>query len=172
MLTKKNVIGSIFGGLMLIMLGNIIYLHQTKVIQLSKKNKLPDLFVESIVSNKKVNLHQYLGQKIIILYFNSECQFCEKEIKMFYESSSSLKESDIKLLLVSEEKISSIKAFFRKNNYDISSFELYKASTDAMFNSIGSVDTPDLFLYDKEGNLIKNIKGNTKLSYILEQFKG
>jgi hypothetical protein len=139
--------------------------------------KIVDLYHQKTLSHaeyeKKQHNTEILGnllgieigdEKTIIVYFNSECHFCENEI---IEIGNNIKYfENYQLILLSFEPKSTAIKFL--SEYNLSNFYT-KVNSDSLTNTItGGV--PQTFIY-KNGLLQKHFKGEVKFEAILEVLK-
>ncbi|MFT7036222.1 MAG: thioredoxin-related protein [Parvicella sp.] len=103
---------------------------------------------------------------LILVYFNSECDYCQSEARDLKENIQGLKNTE--LLMVSAETSESIKQFKVDFQLDVDNIHFARVDAGDIFDTFGSVSVPALFVYDKEGKLVKMFKGKTKISVVLE----
>lgn len=161
-------------GVLLLFIGLCLaYLTYSKFTRkYESKNSLENL---SVGHFKKLNNQPFElsliknDAPLILLYFNSECDFCQKEIKDIKENINELKNTE--LLMVSSETPEAIKNF--QSDFQLNDSNIHFAMVDEqdVFDAFGSVSVPALFIYDSEGKLVKSFKGKTKISVVLEVLK-
>ncbi|MFT7156745.1 MAG: thioredoxin-related protein [Parvicella sp.] len=103
---------------------------------------------------------------LVLIYFNSECDYCQSEARDIKENIKELKNTE--LLMVSAETSESIKQFKVDFQLDEDNIHFARVDEGDVFDTFGSVSVPALFVYDKEGKLVKSFKGKTKISVVLE----
>ena len=118
--------------------------------------------------NKEQNTLQI--KPTLVIYFNSECDFCNHEAEMVQQNIEELKA--IQVVFISYEPIEKIKQFATKfklinqaNIYFLSDSKITFATT------FDVKSMPCLVLYDKDNNLIEKIKGQVKIETVLEKFR-
>jgi len=102
-----------------------------------------------------------------IIYFNSECEHCQYEIKAIKENIEQFANSNI--VMVSGESREAILAFAKE--YELSEYSnihVLEDKDDTFFSTFGSNMVPSIFIYGKNKMLIKHFKGETKISAILK----
>jgi len=110
------------------------------------------------------------NKPIVIIYFNSECNYCQREIKSIEEDITSFGQSNV--LLISSESIKTISLF--QNQYDFINHpqvRFLKINEDMIYPTFGAVSVPHLFIYGKNGQLLKEYKGETKIEAIVKHIK-
>lgn len=122
--------------------------------------------------NGKMFTHEDLKDNTptLFLYFNSECEHCQSEATQIQENISKFKE--YQLVFVSFEEKNKITAFAKKyklNGYDNITFLLDKQVSFSTTFDVNSL--PTMILYNKNKELIKKIKGQTKVETILKKLK-
>ncbi|ELR69721.1 hypothetical protein C900_04698 [Fulvivirga imtechensis AK7] len=97
----------------------------------------------------------------ILIFFNSECEHCQEEIKEVSKNIGELKK--YQLFLISYEPENEALAFLSR--YNLSNFYL-KSSPEKVISAFeGSV--PQTLIY-KKGKLIQHFKGEVKIETILD----
>ena len=102
----------------------------------------------------------------LILYFNSECDHCEKQAKWLSEDIEAF--SDLELTFVSFEEMEAIKAFRDKYNFNQNNITFIQDSRLTFSDKFGVESFPSILLYTKKGKLIHKFEGETKVEKILE----
>lgn len=139
-----------------------------KVIDLYHQKALNNLENEKENHNTK-KFEDELGIKIsngntIIIYFNSECHYCENEINEVRNNIKFFENYQL-IFLSFEPKSNAIKFL---NNYNLSQM-YYEVNPEFLTSTIpGGV--PQTFIY-KDGELEKHFKGEAKIEAILEILK-
>lgn len=106
------------------------------------------------------------AQPLAIIFFNSECEHCQYEMREINQKQSLFLNK--KLILLSSENISTIiKASedFGLAHY-LPNIHFAKINDEDVFSTFGSVSVPHIFIYDEDGRLIKEFKGETKVEAI------
>lgn len=97
----------------------------------------------------------------LVVYFNSECDHCEREVKDFGENLN--KFSGIKLVFVSSEPSDQAISFLSK--YNLNKFHVETDTEDIINTFIGGV--PQVFVYF-DGKLDQHFVGETSVDVIIE----
>jgi len=170
MLSNKKVIISI---IITSVLGLLIFLVTKTVIKLKHKERiatqikiLPHLPVKAIGSNK-VEEWSKSGKVTIIIFFNSGCEHCQYETTSIAQEILSF--TGINLLFISDESEKEIGTFSRVYKLD-NNPEVWwlKMKPDDVYNTFGNIGVPHIWLYDEDGKLVKEFKGETRVEAILE----
>lgn len=160
--------------LVLLVIGIISMLAYFSVQKLSQKedrtqniSSLPDLSYFDISGNE-VNLKDaFNGEKVILILFNSECEHCTYEAKAIREDISSFK--DVTLIFLSMESLEKVIGFSRVASLDgVDRVTFGHVEPDKLESVFKNVRYPNIFLYNDDGSLIKEFKGETKIDLILE----
>jgi peroxiredoxin len=105
------------------------------------------------------------GPKLFI-YFNSECNYCQTEVKQIQENLHQLK--DAQLIFVSFEDTKKIKAFATEYSLQNEQNIVFLKDKDFIFEDLFDAKTiPHMLLYSKDNHLIKKFKGLTKIEYVI-----
>lgn len=110
------------------------------------------------------------NNKIVFIYFNTECEYCFYETKDISEQLEHFKATT--LLLVSNEKKEAIKAFAIKQNLqDKSQVIFLQDSTYTFAKQFEANSIPYILVYDAQGRLLLRHKGQLRAEKLL-QFLG
>ena len=101
----------------------------------------------------------------LILYFNSECEHCEKQGKWLSESIDSF--NHLELTFVSFEEMDAIKKYQDKYNFDQENITFLQDTRLTFSDKFGVENFPSILLYTKKGKLIKKFEGETRVKDIL-----
>ena len=102
----------------------------------------------------------------LLLYFNSECDYCHYQIQDLLSHYEDL--DQVNLLLISAEPFERIADFGRK--YQLQDFPRLKVTHINPLlaaNALGAVATPTIFLYDRHKHLIEKIEGEIKMEAVI-----
>jgi thioredoxin-related protein len=102
----------------------------------------------------------------LILYFNSECDHCEKQAKWLSEDIEAF--SDFELTFVSFEEMEAIKVFRDKYEFHQKNITFIQDARLTFSDKFGVASFPSILLYTKKGKLIHKFEGETKTEKILE----
>jgi thiol-disulfide isomerase/thioredoxin len=106
------------------------------------------------------------NNKIIINFFNPECEHCQYMAKSYIRNSGKLK--DISLLMITIADSASIVKF--RNDYHLDSLQniIFLRDSKFQFEKIfGIAVVPSFFIY-KNKKLVKKIIGETKIENLLK----
>ena len=100
-----------------------------------------------------------------IMYFNSECDHCQKQArwlrKGLQENSTSFK--DLEMIFISFEEMSMIKEYRDKYQFTQDNITFLQDSRLTFADKFGVGSFPSILIYTKEGKLIKKFEGETKV---------
>ena len=108
-----------------------------------------------------------IGSPLLLIYFNSECEYCQYELAEIRRNIQSF--TNVEVVLISCEKISIIKD--ASKNFDVTNLprmHFTKIASNDLFQAFGSLSLPHIFIYDKDNKLVKEFKGETKAEAILK----
>ena len=107
------------------------------------------------------------NNKIVFIYFNTECEYCFYETKDISEQLERFKATT--LLLVSNEKKEAIKAFAIKQNLqDKSQVIFLQDSTYTFAKQFEANSIPYILVYDAQGKLLLRHKGQLRAEKLLQ----
>ena len=139
------------------------YVKQFMKIPTIRVNAVPDSAVFTNANIKK-------QRPFILMFFNPDCDHCQKEIKELMAYKQELQ--GVQILMVSSASHTDIKDFY--NDYKLSSMFNVSLGQDAglKLTSLYRVRTyPSMFVYDVNGNLAKAFVGNIGIPAILDAIK-
>lgn len=150
---------------------SIIGLYSIKAVQ--EKNEVSK-YKKQYLSKLKINSLQYsttlepLNKKgFVLVYFNSECGSCRYQVLSIWRNLDQFKA--IQIFLISSEPTTVLLDFFKTIGVtEKINFNFGKINPEDVFETFGSVSTPNIFIYSKDRKLIKEFKGETKIEAILK----
>jgi thioredoxin-related protein len=122
--------------------------------------KVPLLTMDSTLYSLQIN------RRIVLIYFNSECEHCQNELNEIEKSVNEFEGID--LVLMSSEQISKIKSISVSYNLaNKNNFHFVHINPESLYANFGSLSVPHIFVYGADGKLRKEFKGETKIEAIL-----
>ena len=122
------------------------------------------------LDNKLFSSKNLASQPVWLLYFNTECEFCQIEINDIQQHITQL--SSIKVVLISSEKVSTLKKFSHQYGLDtLQNLVVVQDSTHFCVTNLGMTTTPSSLLYATNGQLIKKYSGKVKVETIINDQK-
>lgn len=107
-------------------------------------------------------------EKVLLVYFNTECDFCKEEVGEF---KSRIKElSDLQLLLVSEESQATLQEFVKNNNLNQKPFTVLQSVDNQFYKTFGATSTPYALIY-QSGELKATYKGLATVDAYLKHYE-
>lgn len=104
-----------------------------------------------------------------ILYFNSECDHCQKQArwlkKGMQENSTAFK--NLEIVFISFEEMTLIKEYRDKYKFSQSNITFLQDSRLTFADKFGVGSFPSIIIYSKDSKLIKKFEGETKVEDIL-----
>lgn len=98
---------------------------------------------------------------LALIAFNSECEHCQYEAKSI--SSIVMNYENTRFVFLSEEPLDTIRQF--QNTYfpaEFSNVTFGQVSIVDLHDTFGSISYPNIFIYGKDGKLLREFKGETK----------
>lgn len=106
----------------------------------------------------------------IIVYINTDCQPCRDQAIELKNGVNELVNSSI--LFISSESICKIERFSNELNLrSVDNMFFSKMNESDVFTVFGSVGTPQVFLYNNEGKLLKEFRGSVNIETITKYIK-
>ncbi|WP_114790849.1 redoxin domain-containing protein [Niabella yanshanensis] len=106
----------------------------------------------------------------VIIYFNTGCEHCQYETNQILKNAETLQKSNF--LLVSSESENLLRNFYRQ--YNLSAFPFVRLLRDAdniMYQIFGAKSVPTIFIYAKNGHLLKKYDGEVKIEALIDAVK-
>jgi thiol-disulfide isomerase/thioredoxin len=115
-----------------------------------------DFFIKDIEGNY-YQLEDFKGKRVFINYWATWCKPCIAEMPDIEKAAKILEKENYLFFLVSDQPMSKIKAFKEKRG-----FNLTFAKLNGTMESLKIRSLPTTFIYDTEGNRVKQISGTQK----------
>lgn len=108
-----------------------------------------------------VKLNHAVNKVKYIVFFNSDCEHCQAEVRLLADNFEEFENSDVYFL--SNEPLENIRAF--KEKYLKGQYEFHIGKIDPKVSSgvFGVHTFPYVMIYDKDNKLLKTFKGEVKL---------
>ena len=132
-----------------------------------KESILPQICLNSI-NNEYFCLNDLLNKPILVIYFGTECSYCEKEAVLLLSNLDKLK--DCNIVMISSDTESAVNSFAVK--FEIKEVEEIRIASDTtmtFYDNFSHINIPSIFIYDKSGNLRQRFFGETSIEDILNQ---
>ena len=149
-----------------------------RMFELSKQKKnqaerivhIPSFALKSTLGENFTNKNLKESVPVAFFYFNSECDFCQAEIRDILRNIK--KFEGIQLLFVSFEPIQKIIMFQATYKLDIYDNIVFLSDYKNTFSETFGVKTlPSSLVYDKNGKLVSRNNGVVKVDYLLKALK-
>lgn len=170
---KKYVILIIF--ILLFSITGILLYKTVNKIEAKKKisEKLQNLPELTLLTTDSTHFHNSKinpNQPSVLIYFNSECQFCQYEAKEIKNNILDFK--DVNLLMISTEPLSKISAFAKDHDLiNIPQIQFLQINEEDVYETFGGISVPSIFIYGPDQKLIKQYRGETKMEAVLQYIK-
>ncbi len=103
----------------------------------------------------------------LIIYFHPDCEYCQEQAAGINKQIDDF--NNFQLLFISHADSAAIKSF--SNKYGLSGHQniVFLEDKDLIFKSIfGKTPVPSSFIYNKQGKLVKQFKGEAKIEDLLK----
>jgi thiol-disulfide isomerase/thioredoxin len=158
--------------LLLIAVAAIVLLLTYKIIaQTNRKVQ----FNEGLLSEDRIKLYSipdsslfHFDRKgdLILIYFNSECDHCQREIKEIEKNVD--KFEDEQMIFFSSQSLKEIESFRNQTTLkDHSSVFFEKINVSDLMAVFGNPAQPTIFIY-RDGKLMQELKGEIEIPAILK----
>ena len=156
-------------------ISSLVYFSTRKLSEKEDRQEnisLLPLLKFSSIEGREINLrNEYNGRKVILILFNSECEHCIYEAESISENLSSFSNSSLVFLSMEPlEKVIDFSATASLQGKDNVTFG--QADYDELESIFKGIRYPNIFIYDADGSLVKEFKGETKVDLIVESLEG
>ena len=153
-------------GLLSFLITKTVRLLRQKEMHTEELKTFPDLLVQNTAIRQQEDWRE-LSKTTIIIFFNSNCEHCQYEARAIAQNISAFTKAH--LLFISEESKKSIIAFSTIHKLDSSDGVWWlKMQSDDVYKTFGPISVPHIWIYNKQGQLVKEFSGETKVEAILE----
>lgn len=140
-------------------------LHTKHVIEKSIQT-LPHFQITQLDSTHVPFVHTE-GKPVVIMYFNSECEHCQYETQALKKHIAQFAHAQI--LMLSNEPLAKLKTFAQSYGLTgIANLQIAQIPANKSFDTFGFTSVPSLFIYNKNQQLIKQFKGETKIEAVIK----
>ena len=131
----------------------------------SEIKKIPKVSFETLTGNS-MELELSKNKALIVSFINTECMFCKAELGLFkihYKEVS----TKFNVYFISVEERGKVREYFDKYNIeDYPAYEVLIDKNHEIDKSFKVKSLPSLFVYNKDGELQKVLKGLSKIEKI------
>ncbi|MBL7845848.1 MAG: redoxin domain-containing protein [Cyclobacteriaceae bacterium] len=129
-----------------------------------RARQLPDLELTDLQGNR-VSLET--GTPLVLIYFNSECDHCQREIEALKKDIQLFRRCS--LVLMSSQPLPEIISFVAASGFKpADSVAVVHVSYESIATSFGQLTLPQIFVYSREGKLVGLFSGETNPAQIAE----
>lgn len=145
----------------------MVQILQSKKMRDEKVIHIPEFELKTLQGEIFANSDLKQNIPTMLLYFNSDCEFCQTETEEIVSNMKKLE--DIQIIFVSNESISEISAFQQKYKLDKYDNIMFLCDSDDKFSKLLELKTiPSSFIYSSEGILLSKNNGPIKANYLLK----
>ncbi|MBF9252303.1 redoxin domain-containing protein [Pontibacter sp. 172403-2] len=127
-------------------------------------NDLPWLSLTQL-DGTRLTAHSLEG-KTILVFFQPDCDHCQRETKQIREHIDAFK--DYNVYFVSDATIPQLSKFAVEYELAASNnVHFTHATPDDIYNAVGGIQVPAVFVFSDKGHLIKSFIGETPIEQIL-----
>ncbi len=99
------------------------------------------------------------GKSTVLIYFNSDCDHCQREIAALREKPELFAEAS--LVLMSAQPLQEIQTFASTIDFGTADARFVHVSHEQIATVFGTLGLPHIFVYSKEGKLMEIFSGET-----------
>ncbi len=134
-----------------------------------KESMLPQICLNGI-NGEYFCLYDLLNKPVLVIYFGTECSYCEKEAVLLLSNMEKLKECNI--VMISSDSMGAVEAF--AVSYQLKEVEEIKIVADTamvFYDHFSFLNIPSILIYDVNGKLIQRYSGETHIEAIINQIE-
>ncbi len=130
-------------------------------------SQFPALPFYSIIDSIAQTSKTWQGKSVVLIYFNSTCEYCQYEAAQIAKQIDSFQ--SVVVVWFSIEDVAKIKQF--ATTYQLAnqpSVVFAKVLPQDLSKYFGGVSPPSIWIFDKNQQLVKHFKGETKIEAIVK----
>lgn len=151
----------------------VSYLWYTSYKVIAEKKTIEDQIRQipklelNTLEGASVSLYSFDNEvRIIVLYFNTRCAFCQFELKELKRRVPEF--IDTEIVLISAEPLDTLRPFDNKLQFDLyPNAGIYHCPYDTLYKYFGKLIAPTTFIYGTDKKLLKKFKGATRIDDML-----
>lgn len=122
----------------------------------------------NVYNGKPLVISNYDSDKcLLLIYFNTQCDFCQFELKELEKSVSKFENTEI--VLISAEPLDTLRKFGQKYQFHLyPNAGFYHCCYDTLQKHFGKLISPTTFIYGTDGKLIRQFNGTTRIDEMLK----
>ncbi|MBT1706379.1 peroxiredoxin family protein [Chryseosolibacter indicus] len=120
----------------------------------------------SMADGNDVNVKD-LNTKIVLVLFQPDCDHCQREAKEIQQHADAFK--DYQVYFISSNPMEIIVKF--GEDYELNkqaNFHFAQTTVESVLNTYGPIATPSVYIYSKNGKLVKQFNGETDIQEIIK----
>ena len=117
------------------------------------------------LNNQQINLESYRGNVLFMNLWATWCKPCIVEFEDIVKAKKIFEKDSIKFIAISNESLSTINSFVKKNKYEIEFLKL-----DGDYSLYGAYGLPTTIIFDKSGKEIFRTSGMKKNQFTSNNF--
>lgn len=122
-------------------------------------------------NNLDYDINKQDNKKLLIIYFDPSCDFCQEKAKEFYENRDSISHFNI-FMVTTNKDLSKTYLFYNSFKLkEIKGLHIGIDSTNEFYSSFNTLIVPSYFFYDEKHKLIKSINGSVLIQTVLNILK-
>lgn len=160
--------------LLIVVLAGVTFAVTEAIRQVSRKNRItagvqhiPDFSFRQLNGDLFSTAMLEKNRSVLVVYFSPDCEHCQYEAREINKYRPQLKEAQI--LMVSDDPIPRIQQFdslfLLSGNPQV---KILKSEQDNFYKVFGTRAIPALFIYNKQGVLVKQFMGEANMDAILK----
>jgi thioredoxin-related protein len=118
----------------------------------------------------KVAFNKKKSSNLIIIIFTSTCEDCQNKAQQIRKHIKGFEQTRV-LLISPEDSASIIKFAIQYQLNNLSNVRFLQVTKEKIFKTFATTTVPYILVYNHEGNLNKELKGDIKIEKLLEIVK-
>lgn len=129
------------------------------------RNDLPNIPITTLDGTQLTTRN--LKGKTILVFFQPQCDHCQREADQISKNLEEFKEFN--MYFISSDNIPALEKFSRDYNLaGNANIHFTRTEGDHILKNLGPIETPSLYIYTAQGQLVKAFNGETPIEQILQ----
>ncbi|WP_347157760.1 TlpA family protein disulfide reductase [Pontibacter chitinilyticus] len=128
-------------------------------------NDIPQLHLTQLDGTKLMS--KDLKGKVAFVFFQPDCDHCQREAVQIREHINAF--NDYQVYFVSDAELPQLRKFAQDYGLaESSNFYFAHIPTNDIFDTVGSIPTPSMYVFSEHGRLVNSFIGETAIEEILK----
>ena len=122
-------------------------------------------FTAYSLDRSKISAVSLAGRPAVLLYFDPDCDHCQREADEFSQHAATLAEAQV--VMLSSAPVPALKTFAKAHRLNsLTNLQVAHVDRLAAYETFGFTSVPDVLVYHADGTLSKHFRGETSIAAI------